>query len=99
MGRESLSAHLFIELSEVHILLNGASRDKPVYPDISMLTYPVCPVLSLEVIGRIPVGVKDDHYVGTGQIQTNPSSPGVENDTFRSKVCYTKNVGTLLTAN
>lgn len=34
------------------------------------------PGLCLEVILWVPVGIKDDHSVGSGQIHPQPPSPG-----------------------
>ena len=53
---------------------------------ISSLSDPVTPVLGLGVHGRVPVRVVEDDGIGSGQVDTQASTPGGEDETKHSFV-------------
>ena len=53
-----------MNLSQVDVLLDAAGRDEPVDADVTLLAQPVGAILSLQVVRRVPVGIKDDNDIG-----------------------------------
>ena len=71
----SAGSHLFVYLSKVHVLLYGSCGHETEHAHVAPLADAVRAVLSLEVVGGIPVGVKYHHLVGACQVQAQTTSP------------------------
>lgn len=56
-----------------HLRLVCLVCDQSEYLDLTLLPYPVCPRCGLHIVLGIPVRVKDNYNVGTGQVDTNAS--------------------------
>ena len=66
--------HLFIQLPQIHIFFHCAWAHQSVHAHISVLSQTVGPIGCLEVMGRIPVRIKDDYNISSCQVQTNATS-------------------------
>lgn len=62
-----------MRLPVVDLLLDGARGQQSVDGHLLGLPYPPRPLPRLCVRTRIPVRVKDDHPIGSGQIHSQPT--------------------------
>merc|ERR1711892_549148 len=75
-----MSQHHFLLGHLCDPLLHGVPGDESVYHDLILLPDPVGSAEGLDIIVRIPVTVIDDNGVGSGQIDSETSSPGGEQE-------------------
>jgi hypothetical protein len=75
LGWEFLSRHLFLSFL-CTITIFKTRREKAQQPKIGKPTYSVGPVLGLEVMGGIPVGVENDDGVGPRDVEPDAAHPG-----------------------
>ena len=52
-----------INLSHVHLLLDGTLAYEPKNSNLTRLPEPISPILCLLVVARIPIDVEDNHFV------------------------------------
>lgn len=60
---------------KINLLLKIDKRS-PVYVDLVLLSYPMCPGLRLQVVLRVPVRVEYDDGVSGGQVDAQAPCPG-----------------------
>lgn len=56
-----------------HLLLDRVLRTQTIHVHLVLLTDAVCAVHGLQVHLRVPVGVEQDHGVGSGQVDAEPA--------------------------
>ena len=67
----NISLLLLVNLSDVYDLLYRPGRNQPIDLDSSELTDSVSSILSLQIVARIPIRIKDHDFVGTCDVQTD----------------------------
>ena len=55
-----------------------ALSDESVNSDLSRLTQTMSTIHSLCIIGRIPIVIVEDNSIGSGEVDTKPTSPVIE---------------------
>lgn len=63
-----------------HPLLNCAACDQPEHHHTALLTHAVCTCQSLQVIVRVPVAVKDNDCVSSGQVDAQTSGSSAQQE-------------------